>query len=121
MNPLPIQLGLSALGILAMWRLVSSRGRAANLSRLAVVGPGFALALAVVWFPDLSTRFARLIGVNRGVDAILYISIAALSYLVIKLYVALEKQDQTITKLVSEMAISKGPMEERPVRFLRIE
>ena len=40
MNPLPIQLGLTALAVLAMWRLVSGSGRAANLNRLVLMGPG---------------------------------------------------------------------------------
>ncbi len=109
MNPLPLQAGLSALGCLAMLRLLQPPQTAtARLRRLVKWGPVFAGSIGVVWYPDLATRFARVVGVARGVDAVLYVSIAVLAYLVVKLYSANEKQDQIITRLVTEMALIEG-------------
>ena len=108
MNPLFIQLTLSGLAGMAILRLFRSAHRSARIARLVVWGPVFSVSLAVVWFPDLATRFARLVGVARGVDAVMYVAIASLGFLVVKLYASHEKQDQVITRLVSELALIKG-------------
>lgn len=63
------------------------------------------VGIFVVWFPDTTMILARFSGVQRGVDAVLYITVAMLTYLVFRLYAAMEKQDQVITKLVSELAL----------------
>jgi small membrane protein len=64
--------------------------------------------LVVVWRPEVSVRIARLVGVGRGVDAIVYFSIALLSYLMFRIYLLSERQDQLLTKLVSEIALQNG-------------
>lgn len=108
MNQLTIQVTLTALAGMAMARLMWSATRSTRLARAVVWGPVFLLSLLVVWDPDLATRFARLMGVARGVDAVMYVSIAVLGFLVVKLYASHEKQDQAITKLVSELALMEA-------------
>jgi hypothetical protein len=61
----------------------------------------------VVFFPNVISYVADLIGIGRGIDVIIYTSIGLLFYLIFRLYVKLEETEMEITKLVREMAITK--------------
>ena len=61
----------------------------------------------VVFFPAITSYFAQLLGIGRGVDVIVYMSISLLFYLIFRLYVKLEETERKITKLVRELAINK--------------
>ena len=69
------------------------------------------LGILLVCFPNLTIPIARFLGIRRGVDAVLYTSVAVLAYAVFRLYIALEMQNRTITRLVSEIAL-RMPMDE---------
>lgn len=68
---------------------------------------GFIWILAVVFliYPQLTGYIAEFLGVGRGVDAITYLSLALLFYLVYKLYARIDKLERDITKIVRELAI----------------
>lgn len=59
----------------------------------------------IVLFPELTTYLARLVGIGRGVDLIIYISIAILFYMVFKIFLRIDKIDQEITALTRKTAI----------------
>ncbi len=61
----------------------------------------------VVWQPNLSTEVANRLGVGRGSDLVLYVSVAVLFYVIFRLTVRLEKIEKNITKIVREVAINK--------------
>lgn len=61
----------------------------------------------VVWQPNLSTEVANRLGVGRGSDLVLYISVAVLFYVIFRLMVRLEKIEKNITRAVREIAIDK--------------
>ncbi len=61
----------------------------------------------VVFFPGITSYFAQLLGIGRGVDVILYVSISLLFYLIFRLYVKLEETEREITKLVRNLAFIK--------------
>ncbi|MBN1502543.1 DUF2304 family protein [Candidatus Woesearchaeota archaeon] len=63
--------------------------------------------LGVVFFPSLTSRLANLIGIGRGIDLIIYGSIAILFYLLFRIYVKIEEIEQEITKVVREISIIK--------------
>lgn len=64
------------------------------------------LAIAgFVWWPGLSDIVARSVGVGRGVDAIVYLSIVALFYGLFRLYVRLEFVEHELTSLVRSLAL----------------
>lgn len=67
----------------------------------------------IVWWPDASESLARLIGVGRGADALIYISIVALFYGMFRLYVKLEFIEHEITSLVRNLAV-KNPERGKP-------
>jgi hypothetical protein len=106
MNPIPVQIILTLGAFAAMHRLAAEcRTAQIGWRRAAFWVLLWVTGLTIVWMPDLTTSFARLIGVTRGVDAVLYGSVLLLSYLVFRLYAALEAQDQVVTRLVSELAL----------------
>lgn len=55
--------------------------------------------------PNLMSKIADILGVGRGVDAIVYTTLAILLYLVYKLFERTERLEREITKLVREIAI----------------
>lgn len=65
----------------------------------------FGSAIVVVLFPELSGFLARLIGIGRGADAIVYSSIVILFYLVFRIYVYIEDLRHEITDLVRKIAL----------------
>ncbi|MFH1171023.1 MAG: DUF2304 family protein [bacterium] len=68
-----------------------------------------------VWWPRASDVLAGRIGIGRGVDALVYISIVALFYGMFRIYIKLEYIEREITSLVRSLALeehtSKPPEE----------
>jgi len=73
------------------------------------------LALIGVVFPEISTDIAKFLGIGRGVDVIIYLSIMVLYYLVFRIYIIIEDLRQEITKLVSSLSIEN----ERLINLIR--
>ncbi len=74
----------------------------------------FWIAVGVcVMLPSLVQRFADLLGVGRGADAVLYLSIIALSYAFFRLYIHQRHMEQQTTMLVRRLAIQKCLGEKR--------
>jgi hypothetical protein len=63
----------------------------------------------VVALPWTTSLLATRLGVTRGVDLVVYISIIALFYLVFRLTIKIEKLENNITKLVCEVALKDLP------------
>ena len=72
-----------------------------------------ALGWSVVWVvaafavlrPEITTRIANIFGVGRGVDFVLYASVAILFLLIFRLFLQQEKLDRTISTLTREIAL----------------
>lgn len=64
-------------------------------------------ALIGILLPKTTTRVAEFFGVGRGVDVIVYISLALLFYLVFRIYVMIEDLRHEITEIVRHIALSK--------------
>lgn len=68
----------------------------------------FLLWLAVVvafWQPDATTYLANWLGIGRGSDLVIYLSVLAIFYLLFKIFVRLNKIDSEITKIVRKDAL----------------
>lgn len=63
------------------------------------------LAITSIIKPDFTTFLAKKIGIGRGADVVLYISIVTLFYLIFRTNVMLENIRQEITKLTREIAL----------------
>lgn len=109
-----MQLLLTFLAALA-WLRVGSRWRARRLGGILAAGwsVGTIILLIVVWRPNLATRISEIFGIGRGVDAVLYISVALLFYIMLRLFLRIEQQENLITKLVSEIALARHEHEQR--------
>lgn len=62
-------------------------------------------ALVVLIFPSLTTKIARTVGINRGIDVVIYLSIALLFYLVFRIYVSLENMRKEISEIVRMISL----------------
>lgn len=65
-------------------------------------------ALVGVILPGTTTQLASYFGVGRGVDVIVYISLALLFYLVFRIYVMIEDIRHEITFLIRQLALQQG-------------
>ena len=63
-------------------------------------------ALVGIALPATTTKIAEFFGVGRGVDIIVYISLALLFYLVFRIYVMIEDLRHQITYIIREIALS---------------
>ena len=63
-------------------------------------------ALVGITLPATTTKIAEFFGVGRGVDIIVYISLALLFYLVFRIYVMIEDLRHQITYIIREVALS---------------
>lgn len=68
--------------------------------------------LFFVWWPKVSDYIAHSVGIGRGVDALVYISLVALFYGMFRIYVKLEFIEHEITGLVREIALAKKDKKE---------
>ena len=75
------------------------------------VGVGF-----FTWWPNLSDKIANSVGVSRGVDALIYISIVALFYAIFRIYIKLEFIERELTSLVRNIAIKEEIINQKDLR-----
>ena len=59
----------------------------------------------VVLLPQTTNFFAKILGVGRGTDVAIYLSIVLVFYLIFKIFIRLEKLEANITKIVKEIAL----------------
>ncbi len=63
--------------------------------------------LVVFWQPDTTSYLASLLGIGRGADLVVYLSILVIFYMLFKILVRLNKLDSELTKLVRAEALKK--------------
>ncbi len=69
------------------------------------------MVAAATMAPKRTDIIAQLLGVERGADLLVYISIIVLFFTVFKIIVKLEKIDRDITKIVRKNALDKADKE----------
>lgn len=62
-------------------------------------------ALIGIVNPDLTSRFAKVFGIGRGADIVIYLSIALIFYLIFRLSIFIENIRHEITRLTREIAL----------------
>ncbi|MCK5320750.1 DUF2304 domain-containing protein [Candidatus Parcubacteria bacterium] len=67
----------------------------------------FLAAMIIVFIKKIDILVAGLGFSAAGIDVILYLTVAALFYMIFRLRIKLEKIDREITKIVREIAIKK--------------
>ncbi|TAK03553.1 DUF2304 domain-containing protein [Patescibacteria group bacterium] len=106
---LVIQVILAAT-LLAALALTWRRARQGALSRRAAIVWSLVWlgAAVVVLRPEVADLFANVVGVGRGSDAVLYVSVVALAYLMFRLFLRFDRLERDITKLVRRIALDEA-------------
>ena len=60
--------------------------------------------LLVGFLPNITTFFADIFGVGRGIDLIVYLSIIVLFYFIFRLYIKVESIKKDVIKIVREFS-----------------
>ncbi len=114
-----IQMGIILFSIFAMTRVLRQfRQGTLTIAWLIVWMFFWILVGAVVLVPQTADMLASLVGVGRGADFIIYISLVALFYLLFRLFVKIEDVEREITRLVRKLAIEEGEKEETKKKVL---
>lgn len=104
---LPIQIVLSFFLLFAFSRVILRfKDGAVGLGQLFFWSGLWILAFFTIFYPSFTDFWARLLGIGRGADAIIYASVAVLFYLIFRIHVLIEDLRHEITKLVRQVAIS---------------
>ncbi|NPA03341.1 MAG: DUF2304 domain-containing protein [Epsilonproteobacteria bacterium] len=96
---------ITVLSIVFLLLALSSRFR--TYQRITVILLYLFLAFLIL-FPQTADKVAEFFGIGRGVDLIIYLSIAVLSLIVAILYAKLKMTERAITKIIREIAVDKS-------------
>lgn len=66
------------------------------------------IILIVFWLPDSTSYLAAWLGIGRGADLVVYISILVIFYMLFRIFVRISKIEQEITKVVRDEAIKNA-------------
>ncbi len=62
-------------------------------------------AIVVIAYPKITSYLADRVGIGRGVDLVIYVSILVIFYLLYRLLMRIEKMEKNITNLVRQDAL----------------
>lgn len=103
---IPIQILLSLFLLFALSRVfLRFRDKAIGIGQFLFWCGLWGLAFFTIFYPDFSNYWAKVLGIGRGADVILYASVIALFYLIFRLHVRMEDLQHDITRLVREIAL----------------
>lgn len=71
------------------------------------------LVLVVFWLPDSTGYLAQFLGITRGADLMIYLSVLLIFYLLFKIFVRLNKIEESITKVVRREALEQKDSHEQ--------
>lgn len=107
-----IQYFLVLLVLLILYRILAKWRQGYLSSRDALFWAGFWLVVgAIVIVPETTSFLARMVGVGRGTDLVVYLSIVLIFYIIFQITVKIERIERNITKVVRQVAISGGSKE----------
>ncbi|MRJ03309.1 MAG: DUF2304 domain-containing protein [Epsilonproteobacteria bacterium] len=90
-----------ALGLLAL------SNRFKIYQHLTIILFYFFLAYLIL-FPERADKVAHIFGIGRGVDLVIYLSIATLTLIVAILYAKVKGSERAMTKIVRKIAIMEA-------------
>lgn len=106
MSLLPVQFLILAFVVFALARAVSQfRAGRLQLAWLLAWFVLWGVVTVVALLPQSTTILANAVGVGRGSDLVVYVSITALFYLIFRLFVKIEDTQREITRLVRTLAL----------------
>jgi small membrane protein len=106
---LVIQVLLITVVVLVVARLFRSRGARAQAIRRIGLVIFAAFAAVSILFPDLWSRLARIVGVGRGTDLVLYALVVAFLSFTVTTYLRFRDLETNYTRLARRMALNEAP------------
>lgn len=105
---LPIQFVLVVFIVFAASRaILQFKGGTIRFGGLLFWLGVWGVATLAIFYPETTTNVAKMLGIGRGVDVILYASIALLFYLVFRLHVYLEDVRTEVSRLIREISLQE--------------
>lgn len=112
---------LASLQVFLLIFIIFALSRVVLRLREKVISTQTALFWSFIWIsafagilsPKITTKVAEFFGVGRGVDVMVYISIAVLFYLVFRVFVMVEDLRHEISELIRLMALKKTSRKEK--------
>ena len=105
---LPVQLMLALFMLFALSRAyLRFKERAIKLGEFLFWLGLWLLGFFTVFYPDFTSFWAQLLGVGRGADALIYLSIILLFYLIFRTNVLIENLKEEMSKIVREIALKE--------------
>lgn len=111
---LVLQIIVSCFVAMNLWRIYS------QLKSQKITSASFAwwlvlwlVVLVVFWVPDSTGYLALTLGITRGADLMVYVSVLVIFYLLFKIFMRLNKIEESITKLVRQRALSEKENHEK--------
>ena len=118
MRPSQILLGALVLGALVATIATYRRRRIRPVVTL-LWSAIWLTALAAITVPDATAMLARALGIGRGVDVVIYLSVPLGFYLVFRLYEKIERLNRELTKVVRHLALRERPVAPPAPREIR--
>lgn len=96
------------------WSRVFKKYRLGEIKfkELAVWTVFWIIAGVVVVVPNSTNFVAKVVGIGRGADLIIYISLALVFYIIFRIFTRLAKIENDITKIVREIALKNEDKKE---------
>ena len=100
------QLLFSLFVLFALSRAIL-RFKESKISIISLIGWAvlWLLVEIIIWIPDSTTHIAKMLGIGRGADLLIYVSIVTLFYLIFRIYIKLEDIERQITHLTRKIAL----------------
>jgi hypothetical protein len=103
---MPIQIILVLLFVLAIVKVISRfRNDDITGKEMAMWIAFWLCAIVIVVKPDSTFTLARLVGVQRGADVVVYGAITLIFFILFRFLIRMEKQQKEITVLTREIAL----------------
>lgn len=104
-----IQIVVTAVVVLFVLPNIYSSYKRSSLSRFGVIiwALFWIIGLVIIWFPELIGLIGSVLGVERSIDALVYISIVYLLYISFKQKIRISEVNKEITELNRTIALSK--------------
>ncbi len=101
-----IQILLVVFFIFALAKVIG-RFKTGDLSFVSMFGWGlfWVVAMVVVLLPNSTAKLAEFVGIGRGADLVVYISLASIFFIIFKLMVRIESLNRDITKLARKVSL----------------
>ena len=103
-----IQFLIPLFALFAITRAIRQfRAGALTIARLILWIVFWFVVAGVALVPQTTDTIARYVGVGRGADFVIYVSLVALFYLAFRLFVKIEDVEREVTQLVRKIALEE--------------